>query len=95
MNPSKVFILLLASLGPRSLKQCVLSSFWSNLFAKKFNVELPIHSLERLKLKDVLIEIQIIGKSFGNLNFEKKPTYLVIVITGRGNREDFVRSSVS
>lgn len=69
------------------------SSFWSNLFAKKFNVELPIHSLGRLRI--ILVGIQIIVKSFGNLNLEKRTTYLVIVIAGRGNKEAFVRNSVS
>lgn len=39
--------------------------------------------------------IQIIGKSFGNVNCEKRTTYLVIVIAGRGNKEAFVRNSVS
>lgn len=34
-------------------------------------------------------------KIIGNLNFEKNPTYLVMVIAGRGNKEAFVRNSVS
>lgn len=41
-----------------------------------------------------MVGIQIIGKSFGNLNFEKGTTCLVIVIAGRGNKEAFVRNTV-
>ena len=41
--------------------------FWSNLSAKKFDIELPLHNLGRLRVMDVLVGIQIIGRAFGKL----------------------------
>lgn len=48
---------------------CCISQFpfWSNLSAKKFDIELPLHNLERLRVMDVLVGIQIIGRAFGKL----------------------------
>lgn len=60
-----------------------------------FNVELPIRSVGRLRLIDVSIGVQIIGKHLENFSFERRMPYLVMVIAGRGNKEAFVRNSVS